>query len=69
MLIPVEVEEGIEELGVHAKFDPGSLPAYGPRAWCRCEWFIFMLWAEMEGAEEVHLSRSTSRGSSTSTKE
>ena len=57
MLIPVEVEERIEELGGCASFDPGSLPAYGPRAWCRCEWFIFMLWAEMEGAEEVQLLR------------
>ena len=55
MLIPVEVEERIEELGGCASFDPGSLPAYGPRAWCRCEWFIFMLWAEMEGAKKVQL--------------
>ena len=27
---------------------PGDLPGYGPRAWCRCEWMIFSLWAEMQ---------------------
>jgi hypothetical protein len=56
MLIPVEVEERIEDLRSCAHYDPGSLSAYGPCAWCRCEWFNFMLWAEMEGAEEVQLS-------------
>ena len=28
--------------------NPGRLPGYGPRAWCRCEWLIFSMWAEMQ---------------------
>jgi hypothetical protein len=33
-----------------ATISPSVLPDYGARAWCRVEWFIFMLWAEMNGA-------------------
>jgi hypothetical protein len=33
-----------------AATSPSYLPDYGARAWCRVEWFIFMLWAEMNGA-------------------
>ena len=54
MLIPAETEEAFTTRGY---VDPGpdNIPGYGERAWCRLEWFIFMLWSELEGAAEVHL--------------
>ena len=58
MLIPVEEEEDIRRLqDPHdaAGWDPSGLPGYGPRAWCRLEWFVFMLWAEMSGIEPLQL--------------
>jgi len=58
MLIPVEVEEEIPRLDQPhdaAGWDPGSLPDYGSRAWCRLEWLVFMLWAEMSGVEPLQL--------------
>ena len=30
---------------------PEDIPGYGERGWCRSEYFIFSLWAEMHGRE------------------
>jgi hypothetical protein len=46
MLIPTE-ESGGDGFGL---FDgPHQIPGYGTRGWCRVEYFIFALLAEMEG--------------------
>lgn len=45
MLVPTE-EEGVDICG-----SPEDIPGYGSRGWCRCEYFIFSLAAEMRGRE------------------
>ena len=45
MLVPTEKEA---LLGIAAN-DPQHIPGYGERGWCRCEYFIFSLAAEMRG--------------------
>ena len=47
MLVPTEEEE----LTRNATKYPEDIPGYGARGWCRCEYFIFSLWAEMHGRE------------------
>ena len=42
MLVPTE-EEKLDTRFV----GPEGIPGYGARGWCRCEYFIFSLWAEM----------------------
>ena len=44
MLIPTEERE----LDPVAANYPEEIPAYGARAWCRSEYFIFSLWNEMQ---------------------
>ena len=58
MLVPTEEAElnGIvadypEEARRDAARYPEDIPGYGARGWCRCEYFIFSLWAEMFGRE------------------
>lgn len=57
MLIPTEhnADEWMEVMETLAIFNPGDLPGYGPRAWCRLEWFIFTLWAAIQGEQRVQL--------------
>ena len=47
MLVPTEEAE----LTGNAATYPDEIPGYGARGWCRCEYFIFSLWAEMLGRE------------------
>ena len=47
MLVPTEERE---MQGAAARF-PEEIPGYGRRAWCRCEYFIFSLAAEMRECE------------------
>ena len=42
MLIPSKETPSILEP------NPSDLPGYGSRAWCRLEWLIFSMWAEMQ---------------------
>jgi hypothetical protein len=44
MLVPTE-EEGLPPYG------PNDIPGYGTRGWCRVEYFVFSLLAEMQGKE------------------
>ena len=57
MLIPTEhnADEWMEVMETLAIFNPGDLPGYGPRAWCRLECFIFMLWTAIQGVQRVQL--------------
>jgi len=41
MLVPTEEEK--------LPHEPNQIPGYGSRGWCRCEYFIFSLAAEMRG--------------------
>ena len=45
MLVPTEETQ----LTGHAATFPEEIPGYGGRGWCRGEYFIFSLWAEMMG--------------------
>ena len=47
MLVPTEEAK----LVYPASRYPEDIPQYGGRGWCRCEYFIFSLWAEMLGGE------------------
>ena len=51
MLVPSEEEE----LGYFHV--PEQIPGYGERGWCRCEYFIFALAAEMRGIEAQYIPR------------
>ena len=51
MLVPTDLDE---LRGNAAKF-PEEIPGYGERAWCRTEYFIFSLAAEMRESEVVEL--------------
>ena len=46
MLVPTEEEE--------LRNYPAGIPGYGSRGWCRVEYFIFSLAAEMRGREMQH---------------
>ena len=48
MLVPVD-ENGLT--GSAATY-PEDIPNYGERGWCRCEYFIFSLWAEMQPKQQ-----------------
>merc|ERR1740133_493683 len=50
MLVPTEEAKLVS----YAANYPDHLPAYGSRGWCRIEYFVFGLLAEMQG-HEVHL--------------
>lgn len=45
MLVPTEEHE------LRGIATPEKIPGYGARAWCRLEYFVFSLWAEMRGRE------------------
>jgi len=50
MLVPTEEESPTEEKNSYIPGnDPSYIPAYGSRGWCRVEYFIFALLAEMSG--------------------
>ena len=51
MLVPTDQDNLI---GNAAKY-PEDIPGYGKRAWCRTEYFIFSLAAEMRESEVVEL--------------
>lgn len=51
MLVPTEETE----LEGNAATYPEEIPGYGARGWCRAEYFVFSLWAEMVGLEQVEL--------------
>ena len=51
MLVPTEETE----LEGNAATYPEDIPGYGARGWCRAEYFVFSLWAEMVGREQVEL--------------
>ena len=57
MLIPAqEVNLQGSEAFKQAKEYPALIPDYGPRGWCRLEWFIFSLLNEMQAdRQEVQL--------------
>lgn len=46
MLVPTEEEGGA---GQDLDWRPQNIPGYGTRAWCRLEFFVFSLLAEMQG--------------------
>ena len=48
-LKPAETQNIDDVIGITSS--PGELPIYGKRAWCRVEWYVFALWAEMNGAK------------------
>merc|ERR1719272_1529434 len=47
MLVPTEEAK----LDINARRWPMHIPAYGSRGWCRIEYFVFWLLAEMQGHE------------------
>merc|ERR1719272_1047504 len=47
MLVPTEEAK----LDINARRWPMHIPAYGSRGWCRIEYFVFSLLAEMQGHE------------------
>ena len=49
MLIP---QRG--KIGENIKY-PEQLPIYGFRGWCRCEYYVFSCWSEMQKQESVQL--------------
>lgn len=51
MLVPTEETS----LTWKAAEYPECIPGYGRRGWCRAEYFIFSLWAEMIGSKTVPL--------------
>ena len=51
MLVPTD----LEKLEGFATMYPASIPGYGERAWCRTEYFLFSLAAEMRESEVVEL--------------
>jgi len=48
MLVPTEEEE-LSPYGPELPYKPDLIPGYGTRGWCRVEYFIFSLAAEMRG--------------------
>ena len=57
MLIPTQhdASQWVGVMDTLAILSPGDLPDYGPRGWCRLEWFIFTLWAAIQGVDDLQL--------------
>jgi len=55
MLVPTE------ERKLQAQY-PEHIPGYGKRAWCRCEYLLFSLWAMLRGEEVVNIYALTANG-------
>ena len=53
MLVPTEEEELFVRVG------PAAIPGYGSRGWCRVEYFIFSLAAEMRGRQALSANGKT----------
>jgi len=48
MLVPTEEDKMLPP-------QPEKIPEYGRRGWCRCEYFIFSSWCEMQNKGDVQL--------------
>ena len=51
MLVPTEEEKLMRDNYISTPYYPGQIPHYGKRGWCRVEYFIFGLWASMQGTQ------------------
>jgi hypothetical protein len=65
MLVPTQEGELKHDAKGNALKYPEHIPGYGKRGWCRSEYFIFSLWAEVQALSKVQLYAATREGALT----